>query len=86
MDCQGLVQELVWAFSLLTAVSVFTKIFDAHSVTKCVCVSDSLCFSKTHARALILGLRQTSDTLTPKLNWELLWKSDTCNYFNERKI
>ena len=72
MDCQGLVQELVWAFSLLTAVSVFTKSFDAPSEMKvvcvCVCVSQTACVSPKHTQALILGLRQTSDTLTPKLN------------------
>lgn len=43
MDCRGLVQELVWAFSPLTAVSVFTKSFDAHSVTKVLCVCVCVC-------------------------------------------
>lgn len=50
MDCGGLVQDLVWPFSLLTAVSVFTKVLDAHSVRKlvCVCVLEKHKLSDTH--------------------------------------
>ncbi len=97
----GLFEEVVWGFSSWIAVSVFTESFRlsfgytlmptqklrCFCVFVWVCVSNWLCswFSK-NTWPLILKPKQTTHTLTPKINWELLWKSNTCNYYNEERF
>lgn len=60
MDRRPLLGEPAWAFSLLTAASVFTEGFDAHSVTEVVCV----CVCGVGLRQLVLlkNTRTSSDS------------------------